>query len=332
MDFENIEADVNMILDKHYTPGRGGNAIDKVIIHYNAANLSVKGCYDVWQTRPASAHYQVTSDGKIGQLVWDKNTAWHAGNWIANQTSIGVEHANIGDSVTDECIDAGSHLVAALCLAYDLGKPEWNVNVFGHNRFSSTDCPNPLDKGTTYHDEYMRKCEEWYDIMSDAKGKWNKNEDGWWYERPDGTYPENEWEEIDSEWFYFGSHGYMITGWYNPSDDIWYYLSGYGNMVVGWECVFGKWYHFDEETGRMDYGWIKSYGEWYFLTSNGSMRTGWMQYNDEWYYLSEEHDGKYGHMVKGVKSIDGKTYIFDDSGKMLKNIEINENGIVVKKR
>ena len=30
MDFESLNADVNMIISQHYTQGRGGHAIDKV--------------------------------------------------------------------------------------------------------------------------------------------------------------------------------------------------------------------------------------------------------------------------------------------------------------
>ena len=85
-----LEADIDLIMNKHYTPGRNGRRIDKVIIHHNAGNLTIRGCYDVWQSRPASAHYQVQTDGRIGQLVWDRDTAWHAGNFAANTTSIGI--------------------------------------------------------------------------------------------------------------------------------------------------------------------------------------------------------------------------------------------------
>ena len=81
MDFENINADTNLIISQHYTQGRGGHAIDKVIIHHNAGNLSVEDCYRVWESREASAHYQVAIDGRIGQLVWDTDTAWHCGDF-----------------------------------------------------------------------------------------------------------------------------------------------------------------------------------------------------------------------------------------------------------
>lgn len=166
MDFAGLHADRNRILTKHYTAGRSGKSIQMVVVHYNMGDLSIDGCYDTWQTRAASAHYQVQSDGLIGQLVWDANTAWHAGNWDANCKSIGVEHANRGDSITDECLESGAHLVAALCLYYKLGRPKWGVNVFPHNHFSSTDCPGPLREGTSYHDRYMRRAGEWYDAMA----------------------------------------------------------------------------------------------------------------------------------------------------------------------
>ena len=74
-DWQNRNADINMFLDHHYTEGRDGYEINKILVHHNAGNLSVEGCYNVWQTRPASAHYQVTKDGTNGKLVHDWDTA-----------------------------------------------------------------------------------------------------------------------------------------------------------------------------------------------------------------------------------------------------------------
>ena len=171
MDFDNLYADETRILTLHYTEGRQGHSIDKVIIHHNGGNLTVDGCYDVWQTREASAHYQVTSDGTIGQLVYDANTAWHAGNWPANVTSIGIEHADATSdpyTVSDACLDAGAHLVAAVCKKYGLGRPEWGVNLFGHSDFCSTECPAELAVGGSQHDEYVARAQSWYDKMTGA--------------------------------------------------------------------------------------------------------------------------------------------------------------------
>ena len=168
--WDTLQADENLILTKHYTPGRQGHTIKYLVIHHNAGNLTGKAIWNVWQTRQASAHYQVAADGRITQLVHDRDTAWHAGNWPANLDSIGIEHADITSdpwAVSDRTLDQGAHLVAALCKAYKLGRPKWGVNVYPHNRFSATACPASLDG--TQRDEYMRKAGEYYDKMTGRK-------------------------------------------------------------------------------------------------------------------------------------------------------------------
>lgn len=162
-----LEADIDLIMNTHYTPGRNGRRIDKVIIHHNAGNLTIRGCYDVWQSRPASAHYQVQTDGTIGQLVWDRDTAWHAGNFAANTTSIGIEHADVSSNpwaVSEACLDNGAHLVAAVCKFYGLGRPAWGKNVFGHKDFIPTACPASL--AGSQHTAYMARAQSWYDQMT----------------------------------------------------------------------------------------------------------------------------------------------------------------------
>ena len=164
MNWNTLDADVNKILNKHFTKGRSGKKVNKVVVHYNAGDLSIDGCYSVWQTREASAHYQVESGGRIGQLVWDSDTAWHASNWDANCTSIGIEHANKADgTITEACLDAGAHLVAAICKYFGLGRPQWLVNVFPHKYFAATSCPGQIYG--SQKDAYIQRAQKWYDSM-----------------------------------------------------------------------------------------------------------------------------------------------------------------------
>lgn len=165
--WENLEADENLILSTHMTKGRQGCKVDKIVLHHNGGNLTGKGCYDVWQTREASAHYQVAADGRITQLVWDADTAWHSGEWNANLTSIGVEHADISSSpwmLSEATLDNGAHLVAALCKRYGLGRPQWGVNVFPHSHFSATACPASIEG--SQNAAYMAKAQAYYDSMT----------------------------------------------------------------------------------------------------------------------------------------------------------------------
>ena len=166
-DWETLQPDDYRLLDKHYTAGRGGYTIDKIVLHHNAGNLSIDGCWNVWQTREASAHYQVDANGRIGQLVNDCDTAWHAGDWAANCSSIGIEHADISSSpwrISDATLDNGAHLVAALCRYYGLGRPEYGRNVFFHSDFQATSCPASI--AGTQRDAYLSRAGQWYDAMT----------------------------------------------------------------------------------------------------------------------------------------------------------------------
>lgn len=165
--WENLEADENLILSTHMTKGRQGCKVDKIVVHHNAGNLTARQIYDVWQTREASAHYQVAVGGRVSQHVWDTDTAWHSGDWNANLTSIGVEHADISSSpwmLSEATLDNGAHLVAALCKRYGLGRPQWRVNVFPHSDFTSTSCPASL--AGDQNAAYMARAQAWYDKMT----------------------------------------------------------------------------------------------------------------------------------------------------------------------
>ena len=166
--WEKCEADVVKLLNKHYTSGRGGCKIEFIVEHYNAGNLTIGGCWSVWQTRVASAHYQVEDDGTIGQLVWDSNTAWHAGDWDANCRSIGIEHANMSDgTITEATLDNGAHLTAALCHLYGLGRPQWMKNVYPHKHFQSTSCPGQIYG--SQRQAYIERAQYWYDKMAGSE-------------------------------------------------------------------------------------------------------------------------------------------------------------------
>lgn len=167
MDWNNCIADKTRLLTKHYNAGRSGASIQYIVVHHNAGvNLTVDDCWNIWQNRQASAHYQVQSDGLIGQLVNDWDTAWHAGDWNANCRSIGIEHANncAGPwTISDQALEAGAHLVAALCKLYGLGRPTWLGNVFPHKYFQATQCPGEI--AGSQNAQYMARAQAWYDAM-----------------------------------------------------------------------------------------------------------------------------------------------------------------------
>ena len=164
MDYSTLTPDGTLLLDKHYTPGRAGHRVEYIVLHHNAGNLSGRDCWNVWQTRPASAHYQVDAGGAVWRLVNDQDTAWHAGDLAANQRSIGIEHADITSNpwaISEQTLASGARLVAALCRRYQLGRPEWGRNVFPHNHFSAPACPASI--AGSQNAAYMARAQQYYD-------------------------------------------------------------------------------------------------------------------------------------------------------------------------
>lgn len=168
--WETLTADIVKLMNKNFTKGRGGKTIDCVVLHHNAGVLTVDQIWQVWQSRPASAHYQVQSDGVIGQLVWDDDTAHHAANWDMNQRSIGVEISNLagapGWPISAKALEEGAHLVGAICFVKGLGRPEPGRNIRYHKEFTDTSCPLHLAPGGKYHDQFIARARHWYAVMS----------------------------------------------------------------------------------------------------------------------------------------------------------------------
>lgn len=169
-----LQADRVKLMQKHYTPGRGGHKIEMVVVHHNAGVLSIDQIWRVWQDRAASAHYQVTTTGEIGQLVWDKDTAWHAANQNINQRSIGIEFSNSAGSaqgwpIADKTIEQGGRLIAAVCKYYGLGRPVSGKNVRYHREFTTTSCPMHLAPGGKYNARLIGEAQRFYDELVGKK-------------------------------------------------------------------------------------------------------------------------------------------------------------------
>lgn len=293
MDWKNLIADETRIIPCHYTRGRAGS-IKAVTIHHMAGNLSIADCYNVWTNNEASAHYAVQADGRIGQLVNDSDTAWACGNTWANANTISIEHANNSSNpwtVHQKALDAGAHLTAAICAYYNLGEPQWMVNVFPHKHWSPTACPGEL--AGSQNAEYMRLAKKYYKELkggSVGQGKWIQESSGkkrWWYRHADGSYTKNAWEKIDGLWYFFDKDGWMKTGWLSWKNNK-YYL---------------------QEKSTKDF-------------KEGQMRTGWVQLKNVWYWFDDS-----GAAAKSTcKQINGKWYAFDSNCKMKTSISVDTNG------
>ena len=121
---------------------RGLGDINRIVIH--VAQGGFASTYQ-WFKNPAaqaSAHYVVSSSGRIAQMVPERDIAWHAGNWNYNLTSIGIEHAGYTNRThfPDAQYRASAHLAASIARRY-LIEPG-RTRVIGHNQV-----PDPFHKG-----------------------------------------------------------------------------------------------------------------------------------------------------------------------------------------
>lgn len=107
-------------------------------------------------------------------------------------------------------------------------------------------------------------------VKSMQYGTWQKNARGWWYQRMNHTWPQNQWEMIHGLWYYFDADGYMTTGWQMINNQR-YYLCDDGHMMTGWLFSEGKWYYLHDQGHMLANQWIQLKEDWYYMGVGGEM-------------------------------------------------------------
>lgn len=130
-----------------YTPGRtyqGVNyAVDKIVIHHWGADGQTFDSVVGWFTNPncgTSAHYVVEA-GKVACMVNLYDTAYHADDWFANLSSIGIE---CRPEMSDGDLETVCELVAYLYGVYG------ELPIYPHKYFSKTACPGRYEAKLDY--------------------------------------------------------------------------------------------------------------------------------------------------------------------------------------
>jgi hypothetical protein len=78
--------------DSNFARGRSGYPISLIVDHWMATTFDGAMAHFMNGAAGVSAHYLISQQGRIVQVVRDEDTAYHAGNWSVNQQSIGIEH------------------------------------------------------------------------------------------------------------------------------------------------------------------------------------------------------------------------------------------------
>ncbi len=114
----------------------------------------------------ATAHYVVrSSDGDITQMVREKDEAWHSGNGVVNDTSIGIEHeawTNVCYWLTDALYRSSAQLSAYLAIKYLI--PIDRKHFIGHNEVPDPNHPGQFG-GFAHHTD-PGSCWDWSKYMA----------------------------------------------------------------------------------------------------------------------------------------------------------------------
>lgn len=108
--------------------------IDTIVIHHwGDDNQRFEKVCEFFASGPGTSAHFVVEAGRCAQLVEIKDIAWHAGNWAANQRSIGIE---CRPEMSPEDFETVAQVIADLETYY--GK---SFYVHGHKDFFNTACP-----------------------------------------------------------------------------------------------------------------------------------------------------------------------------------------------
>jgi N-acetyl-anhydromuramyl-L-alanine amidase AmpD len=119
----------------------------------------------------ASAHFVISKEGEISQLVRLKDVAWHAGVWAYNKRSIGVEHEVTVSNTkgwnttwTPEMLKVSAEMARFFSDKYSIPKTRSTTpGILGHNEIKTTTCP-----GTLPWDDWMRYFNGSVDVKLDS--------------------------------------------------------------------------------------------------------------------------------------------------------------------
>ena len=158
----------------NYDVGRGGNAVAFIVDHWTVYSLESALARFLTAGTAVSAHY-VVQDGRVLQLVREEDTAFHAGDYSANQRSIGIEH-EAGPTLppSDALYEATARLHADIAARYGFALSVGET-VIPHRAIVPTQCPGTLDlerivrlateEDDMFTDEDRRKLNRVYDHL-----------------------------------------------------------------------------------------------------------------------------------------------------------------------
>lgn len=144
----------HIVTGANWDEGRGGKTVTGIVLHTMVGYMQGSENRFNDPSSQVSVHYGVGLDGSIRQWVEEPNTAYQAGNYPINQTTIGIEHEDANNpndpARTEALYDSSSDLVADICKRYGFTADPSHIflhkNVIDKSVYpGGTACPDGLD-------------------------------------------------------------------------------------------------------------------------------------------------------------------------------------------
>jgi hypothetical protein len=212
--------------------------ITRLVIH--VAEGSWASTY-TWFRNPraeASAHYVVSSTGRVAQMVPDRDIAWHAGNWAYNESSIGIEHAGFTNVTRfpDAEYRGSARLAAWLADTY-LITPD-RRHVIGH--YQVPDPNHPGEWGGVDHHTDPGRTWNWARYMAYLRSDAGDTHQGIVDNADPGVrYDPSVWHVAGTQSGHYGAN-YLAAVPHRPSTPVQYRVSVPAtdryDVLMRWPC------------------------------------------------------------------------------------------------
>ena len=156
-----------------------------------------------------------------------------------------------------------------------------------------------------------------------------------YWAKDDGTFYTGVCD-INGKKYYFLEDGEQITkeGWY-LTNGTYYWINKDTSLQTGWVKYDNNWYWMKEDGTMASSEWITyDNNRYYFRSWGGMYKNAFITYDNNLYYLGSDskmaigwqsiggntyYFRNWGGMITGKQVIDGKTYVFDEAGKLVQS-------------
>ena len=156
-----------------------------------------------------------------------------------------------------------------------------------------------------------------------------------YWAKDDGTFYTGVCD-INGKKYYFLEDGEQITkeGWY-LTNGTYYWINKDTSLQTGWVKYDNNWYWMKEDGTMASSEWITyDKNRYYFRSWGGMYKNAFITYDNNLYYLGSDskmaigwqsiggntyYFRNWGGMITGKQVINGKTYVFDEDGKLVQS-------------